>query len=111
GAARGRRAVTDRPCHSTQSIACGSTAGIGGSQLESWIENGFADALPANQWYGVKTGETVGPVKHGFEQRVGIPLFFPVFDQVTNAGSQYFFHVIGCAPLPPPPPPPPPAPP
>ena len=89
--------LIDLTCHSTQSNACGSTAGIGGSQLESWIENGFPDALPANQWYGVKTGETVGPVKHGFEQMVGTPLFFPVFDQVTNTGSQYFFHVIGWA--------------
>ncbi|HEU5212011.1 MAG TPA: pilus assembly protein TadG-related protein [Gaiellaceae bacterium] len=89
--------LIDLTCHSTQSNACASTAGIGGSELENWIENGYPDALPANQWYGVKTGETVGPVKHGFEQRVGVPLFFPVFDQVTNTGSQYFFHVIGWA--------------
>jgi len=89
--------LIDLTCHSTSSNACGSTAGIGGNELDNWIENGFPDALPANQWYGVKTGETVGPVKHGFEARVGVPLFFPVFDQVTNTGSQYFFHVIGWA--------------
>jgi Flp pilus assembly protein TadG len=84
-------------CHSTASTACGSSSGIGGSQLKDWIESGYQDALPANQWYGVKTGETVGPVKQGFMDRVGVPLFFPVFDQVANSGSSYFFHVIGWA--------------
>jgi Flp pilus assembly protein TadG len=84
-------------CHSTASTACGSSAGIGGSQLDNWIENGYPDSLPANQWYGVKTGETVGPVKHGFEARVGVPLFFPVFDSVASSGSNYFFHIIGWA--------------
>ncbi len=84
-------------CHSTVSTACGSSAGIGGSQLKDWIENGYADALPANQWYGVKTGETVGPIKQGFTDRAGTPLFFPVFDQVANSGSNYFFHIIGWA--------------
>ena len=84
-------------CHSTASTACGSSSGIGGSQLKDWIDNGYSDALPANQWYGVKTGETVGPVKQGFNDRVGTPLFFPVFDQTANAGSNYFFHIIGWA--------------
>ena len=85
-------------CHSTVSTACGSSSGIGGSTLKDWIENGYADALPANQWYGVKTGETIGPVKQGFTDRVGTPLFFPVFDQTaTSGGSDYFFHIIGWA--------------
>lgn len=84
-------------CHSTASTACGSSSGIGGSQLKDWIDNGYSDALPANQWYGVKTGETVGPVKQGFTDRIGTPLFFPVFDQTANSGSNYFFHIIGWA--------------
>ena len=84
-------------CHSTASTACGSSAGIGGSQLKDWIENGYVDALPANQWYGVKTGETVGPVKQGLTDRIGTPLFFPVFDTTANSGSSYFFHIIGWA--------------
>jgi Flp pilus assembly protein TadG len=84
-------------CHSTDSTACGSSSGIGGSQLKDWIDNGYHDALPANQWYGVKTGETVGPVKQGFTDKVGVPLFFPVFDQTANSGSNYFFHIIGWA--------------
>jgi Flp pilus assembly protein TadG len=90
--------LIDLTCHSTISTACGSASGIGGSTLKDWIETGYADALPANQWYGVKTGETVGPVKQGFTDRVGVPLFFPVFDTVaTSGGSAYFFHVIGWA--------------
>jgi hypothetical protein len=84
-------------CHSTASTACGSSAGIGGNQLKDWIENGYADALPANQWYGVKTGETVGPIKQGFNDRIGVPLFFPVFDNVANSGPNYFFHIVGWA--------------
>jgi len=84
-------------CHSSASTACGSSAGIGGSQLKDWIETGYPDALPSNQWYGVKTGETVGPVKQGFQDRLNVPLFFPVFDTVANSGPNYFFHVIGWA--------------
>jgi hypothetical protein len=84
-------------CHSTASTACGSSAGIGGSQLKDWIETGYPDALPANQWYGVKTGETVGPVKQGLNDKIGTPLFFPVFDTTANSGSNYFFHIIGWA--------------
>ena len=89
--------LIDLTCHSTASTACNSAAGIGGSQLKSWIENGYPQALPANQWYGVKTGETVGPVKQGFTNMAGIPLFFPVFDQVANNGPAYYFHIIGWA--------------
>jgi Flp pilus assembly protein TadG len=85
-------------CHSTVSTACGSSAGIGGSTLKDWIENGYADALPSGQWYGVKTGETVGPVKQGFTDKIGVPLFFPVFDTVANDSQQnFYFHVIGWA--------------
>ena len=55
-----------------------------------------ADALPASQWYGVKTGQTVGPVKQALTDRIGVPLFFPVFDTTANTGgSSYFFHIIG----------------
>ena len=89
--------LIDLTCHSTASTACGSSSGIGGSQLQNWIENGFANALPSNEWYGVKTGETVGPVKHGFDNMIGTPLFFPVFDQVGNSGPNFYFHIIGWA--------------
>jgi Flp pilus assembly protein TadG len=89
--------LIDLTCHSTASTACGSSSGIGGSQLQGWIEDGYPDPLPSGEWYGVKTGETVGPVKHGFDNMVGTPLFFPVFDQIANSGPSYFFHIIGWA--------------
>ena len=83
-------------CHSATPSVCGS-GGLGGSTLDDWIENGYSSALPANQWYGIKTGETVGPVKHGFDSRAGTgqPLFFPVWDQYSSAGPTY--HVVGWA--------------
>jgi hypothetical protein len=83
-------------CHSDSETGCdGGQAG--GSQLKDEIENGYPNPLPANQWYGVKTGETVGPVRQGLEDaadRAQI-LFFPVFDQVGNGGRA--FHIIGWA--------------
>jgi Flp pilus assembly protein TadG len=83
-------------CHSATTNVCGS-GGLGGSTLGDWIENGYSSGLPANQWYGIKTGETVGPVKHGFDSRAGTgqPLFFPVWDQYSSLGPAY--HIVGWA--------------
>jgi hypothetical protein len=89
--------LIDLTCHSTASTACRSNSGIGGSQLASWILNGYPDALPAGQWYGVKTGQTIGPIKQALNDRIGVPLFFPVFDTVANAGPVFYFHVVGWA--------------
>ncbi len=89
--------LIDLTCHSTASTACPSNAGIGGSQLADWIHNGYPDALPSNQWYGVKTGQTIGPIKQALTDRIGVPLFFPVFDTVANAGPVYYFHIVGWA--------------
>jgi len=84
-------------CHSTLSTACGSSKGIGASELAGWMD-GYSEALPANEWYGVKTGESVGPVRAALNAHIGVPLFFPVFDTVDNDGQQnYFFHIIGWA--------------
>jgi hypothetical protein len=89
--------LIDLTCHSTASTACGVNAGIGGNELADWIRGGYADALPSNQWYGVKTGQTIGPIRLAFEARLGVPLFFPVFDLVSNDGPNYYFHIIGWA--------------
>lgn len=89
--------LIDLTCHSTASTACPSNAGVGASELKAWIETGYADALPANQWYGVKTGQSVGPIKQGFTDRLGVRLFFPVFDTTANAGPVWYFHIIGWA--------------
>jgi Flp pilus assembly protein TadG len=85
-------------CYSDAETGCdgGQT---GGSELKDEIECTpcYPNALPANKWYGVKTGETVGPVKQGLQDAAdrGQILLFPVFDQVGNAGRA--FHIIGWA--------------
>jgi Flp pilus assembly protein TadG len=87
--------LIDLTCHSTASTACPSNAGVGANELRSWIENGYPDALPSGQWYGVKTGQTVGPIRQALTNRIGVPLFFPVFDTTANAGPVWYFHIIG----------------
>jgi Flp pilus assembly protein TadG len=83
-------------CYSDSATGCdgGQT---GGSELKDEIENGWPQPLPANKWYGVKTGETVGPVKQGLQDAADSArvLFFPVFDEVGNGGRS--FHIIGWA--------------
>jgi hypothetical protein len=81
-------------CHGSSSAVCGSGS-LGGSTLKDWLDNGYENPLPSNQWYGVKTGETIGPVKQGLLDRVGTPLFFPVFDDYSAADRSY--HVLGWA--------------
>ena len=87
--------LIDLTCHSTVSTACPWNAGVGASQLKGWIEDGYPNALPAGEWYGVKTGQTVGPIRQAFNNRLGVPLFFPVFDTVANSGPVYYFHIVG----------------
>jgi Flp pilus assembly protein TadG len=89
--------LIDLTCHSTASTACPWNAGIGANELRSWILDGYPDALPSGQWYGVKTGQTIGPIRQGLTDRIGVPLFFPVFDEVDHAGSVWYFHIVGWA--------------
>jgi hypothetical protein len=85
-------------CNSDSEFACdgGQT---GGNELKDEIECTpcWNESLPANKWYGVKTGETVGPVRQGLQDAANRAqvLFFPVFDQVGNGGRA--FHIIGWA--------------
>lgn len=83
-------------CYSDSATGCdgGQT---GGSELKDEIENGWPQPLPANEWYGVKTGETIGPINQGLQDAANRaqPLFFPVFDQVGNGGRS--FHIVGWA--------------
>ncbi|MFL5922214.1 MAG: pilus assembly protein TadG-related protein [Gaiellaceae bacterium] len=85
-------------CNSVSATGCdgGQT---GGNELKDEIECTpcWSSPLPANRWYGVKTGETVGPVRQGLQDAAdrGQILFFPVFDQVGNGGRA--FHIIGWA--------------
>jgi Flp pilus assembly protein TadG len=85
-------------CNSDSESACdgGQT---GGNELKDEIECTpcWNQPLPANKWYGVKTGETVGPVRQGLQDAADRAqvLLFPVFDQVGNGGRA--FHIIGWA--------------
>lgn len=88
--------LIDLRCQSPVSaFNCGG--GPGGSTLAGWIDNGYPSPLPANKWYDVKTGVTVGPVDHSLNDAANAhrTLFFPVFDQADAANTS--FHVIGWA--------------
>jgi Flp pilus assembly protein TadG len=88
--------LIDLRCQSsTSAFNCGG--GPGGSVLGGWIDNGYPSPLPANKWYDVKTGVTVGPIDHSLNEAAdaGRTLFFPVFDQADATNTS--FHVIGWA--------------
>jgi hypothetical protein len=89
--------LIDLTCYSSVSTGCPWNAGVGANELRNWILNGYPDALPSGKWYGVKTGQTIGPIKQALTDRIGVPLFFPVFDTVANSGPVYYFHIIGWA--------------
>jgi Flp pilus assembly protein TadG len=82
-------------CHATALPACVNNNNVGATDLRDWIINGDPDALPSGQWYGVKTGQNVGPIKQGFDTTLGTRLFFPVFDTTSSMGSVWYFHIIG----------------
>jgi Flp pilus assembly protein TadG len=90
--------LIDLRCPSTTSVvSCPS--GPGADTLRNWIECTpcFADALPANRWYGVKTGQNTGPIQQGLQDAATArrTLIFPVFD-VADA-SVPSFHVVAWA--------------
>jgi Flp pilus assembly protein TadG len=87
-------------CKSDSMYGCDGGS-IGGSELKDEITCTpcYPNALPANKWYGVKTGETVGPVRQGLQDAAAARtvLLFPVFDQVAPDVNHPAFHVIGWA--------------
>lgn len=82
-------------CHATSLPACVNNNNVGATDLRDWIISGDPDALPSGQWYGVKTGQNVGPIKQGFDATLGTRLFFPVFDTTSKIGSVWYFHIVG----------------
>jgi Flp pilus assembly protein TadG len=87
-------------CNSDSMYGCDGGQ-LGGNDLKDEIECTpcYPNAIPANKWYGVKTGETVGPVRQGLNDAAaaGTVLLFPVFDQVAPDVNHPAFHVIGWA--------------
>jgi hypothetical protein len=90
--------LIDLRCPSaSSSVSCPS--GPGADTLRDWIKcvPCFSGSLPFNRWYGVKTGENIGPIKQGFQYAADNRqlLFFPVFDTADAANRS--FHIIGWA--------------
>jgi Flp pilus assembly protein TadG len=88
--------LIDLRCPSSSSlVSC--PPGPGAQTLADWIANGYPSALPANMWYGVKTGENTGPIRKGLQDAADAAktLFFPVFDQANAVDRS--FHIIGWA--------------
>ena len=90
--------LIDLRCQSsTSAVNCGQ--GPGADTLRDWIDCNpcYPDALPANKWYSVKTGQNTGPISQGLNNAANArrPLIFPVFD-VADA-SVPSFHVIAWA--------------
>jgi Flp pilus assembly protein TadG len=81
----------------TSAVNCGQ--GPGADTLRNWIECTpcYPDALPANKWYSVKTGQNTGPIQQGLNDAANArrTLIFPVFD-VADANVPSF-HVVAWA--------------
>jgi hypothetical protein len=83
-------------CYSDTSSYCGNGS-IGGNDLRDVVENGYPGMLPSQKWYGIKTGNTVGPVRQGLEDAADAHkiLLFPIWDVASAANKT--FHIIGWA--------------
>jgi hypothetical protein len=94
--ASGMYGLINVECYSDTSSNCGS-GGIGGNALQDVVENGWPGVLPSQKWYGIKTGNTVGPVSHGLQDAADAHkiLLFPVWDVASAADRT--FHIIGWA--------------
>ena len=80
--------LIDLRCQSsTSAVNCGQ--GPGADTLRDWIECNpcYPNALPANQWYSVKTGQNIGPISQGLNDAANArrALIFPVFDVADAA--------------------------
>jgi Flp pilus assembly protein TadG len=90
--------LIDLRCQSsTSAVNCGQ--GPGADTLRDWIDCNpcYPNALPANKWYSVKTGQNTGPISQGLNDAANArrQLIFPVFD-VADAGVPSF-HVVAWA--------------
>ena len=87
-------------CNSDAMYTCDGGQ-LGGSDLKDEIKCTpcYPNSLPADKWYGVKTGDTVGPVRQGLADAAAARtvLLFPVFDQIAPDVNHPAFHVIGWA--------------
>jgi Flp pilus assembly protein TadG len=73
----------------------GDPAGVGSSQIASWIEDGYPGYLGVDQWYDALTGQRIGPLRDTLREQYGKTLLFPVFDAADPDTRR--FHVVGWA--------------
>jgi Putative Flp pilus-assembly TadE/G-like len=72
--------------------------GVGTSELEEWIENGFDQYLGLGD-YDARTGNPFSSSHVGdvLEARVGDVLLFPIFRKLTGSGTNAKYEIIGWA--------------
>jgi hypothetical protein len=70
----------------------------GSSTLADWITNGYDQYLPLGGYFsdpGAKFNNS--QVDAALQGRIGTELLFPVYDTLTNGGSNATYHIIAWA--------------
>jgi hypothetical protein len=72
--------------------------GVGTSELEEWIENGFDEYLGLGE-YDARTGNQFSSSHIGdvLEARIGEVLLFPIYRKLTGTGTNAKYEIIGWA--------------
>jgi hypothetical protein len=72
--------------------------GVGTSDLEEWIENGFDEYLGLGD-YDARTGNQFSSSHIGdvLEARAGDVLLFPIYRKLTGTGTNAKYEIIGWA--------------
>jgi hypothetical protein len=67
----------------------------GNPDLSSWIQSGYPDELKLGNYDSDPGAKFNGSITTALNFRAGSELLFPVFDTLTNTGSNAQYHVIG----------------
>jgi hypothetical protein len=72
----------------------GGTAG--NSTVSNWVTNGYQGYLPTGGYFS-DTGAkfTANQVQDALVGRYGTDLLFPVYDSITDQGSNATYHIVG----------------
>jgi Flp pilus assembly protein TadG len=71
---------------------------VGASTLGDWIANGYDGALPLGSYFsdpGAKWNDN--PIQAAIQGKYGKELLFPVYDTLSNQGSNADYHVVAWA--------------
>jgi Flp pilus assembly protein TadG len=75
-----------------------SNGTVGDSTLSDWIKNGYQHWLPLGNYNsdpGAKFNP--GPLQATLNGKIGTDLLFPIYDALTNQGSNAPYHIIAWA--------------